>query len=197
MPHFDFIEIGTSDSATLIGKATPTMRGISVEPVRQYLDRLPNRPLVIKVNAAISNVSGMTNIHYVPDAVRIAHGLPSWMKGTNSIGAPHPTVVRHLTRKGLPLNLIVAEPVAMISLTDLFAQYEVESVDYLKIDTEGHDTVIMNMLLDTLTVKPRRIRFESNCLSDKAAVTNICSRLIALGYSIRQTQQDTYATLGD
>jgi len=176
------------------------MRGICVEPVRQYLDRLPNRPLVIKVNAAISNVSGMTNIYYVPDAVRIAHALPIWMKGTNSIGAPHPTVVRHLTRKGLPLNLIVAEPVAMISLTDLFAQYEVESVDNLQIDTEGHDTVIMNMLLDKMggsVPKPKQIRFESNCLSDRTAVAGICRRLEAFGYRIRQTQQDTYATLGD
>ena len=85
MPHYDFIEIGTSDSNTLVARAKPSMRGLSVEPVRQYLDRLPNRPLVKKVNAAISNVSGITDIYYVPDAVRIVHGLPSWMKGTNSI----------------------------------------------------------------------------------------------------------------
>ena len=89
----------------------------------------------------------------------------------------------------------------MISLTDLFAQYEVESVDYLKIDTEGHDTVIMNMLLDKMgggsVPKPKQIRFESNCLSDRAVVADICRRLEAFGYRIRQTQQDTYATLGD
>ena len=106
--HYDFIEIGTSDFNTLIQKATPSTVGLSVEPLKDYLDRLPTKPHVQKVNAAVSKRSGSIDLYYVPDAVRIEKGLPSWMKGTNSIGAPHPTVVRYLEKHGLPQSIVNA-----------------------------------------------------------------------------------------
>ena len=45
--HFDFIEIGTSDFDTLIEDASESTRGISIEPIKYYLDRLPNKENVI------------------------------------------------------------------------------------------------------------------------------------------------------
>jgi len=40
----DFIEIGTSDFNTLIQAAGPNTRGLSIDPISLYIDRLPNRP---------------------------------------------------------------------------------------------------------------------------------------------------------
>ena len=197
MPHYDFIEIGTSDAATLIQRAGPTTRGISVEPINEYLARLPSPPLVVKVNAAISDVTGTTEIYYVPDDLRQQHGLPTWMKGTNSIGHPHPTVVRHLTRHGLPLSLIHTRSVPLISLTELLASNDVTSIGQLKIDTEGHDTVIMRQMLDVMTnggPMPSIIKFEANSLSKRDEVAAIVQELVALGYTIRQTTRDVIAT---
>lgn len=196
MPHYNFIEIGTSDFATLLGCAKPSDIGLSIEPIQEYLDRLPNHPGVRKICGAVSSQTGNIIIHYIPDTVRIQYGLPDWMKGTNSVGSPHPTVTRYLTRKGLPLTLIHTRTVPMISLRDLFGTNHVESVDYLKMDTEGHDVQIMGQLLEMMEdgVRPQRIRFESNCLSDKMAVGNIILRLQEMGYSCRQTGTDTTAT---
>jgi hypothetical protein len=39
---FDFVEIGTSDFDTLIQKAGDTDIGISIDPIDEYLERLPS-----------------------------------------------------------------------------------------------------------------------------------------------------------
>lgn len=191
-----FLEIGTSDFATLIATSKDTCRGISVEPVREYLDRLPDKPLVRKICAAVSDTSGNTTLYLVPDQVRIDYGLPVWMKGTNSIGAPHPTVVRYLTNHGLPLDLIESRTVPVIALSDLL--HDVTSLETLKIDTEGHDTVIMAemcRLMQAGGVRPAHIRYESNSLADQAQVAAVNQQLEALGYVVRRTATDTYADL--
>ncbi len=199
LQHYDFIEIGTSDFNALIQKAGPTTVGLSVEPLSDYLDRLPNKPRVQKVNAAASNKSGSLLIYYVPDAVRKQYDLPNWMKGTNSIGTPHPTVVRYLAKHGLPATLIHTRKVPVYSVDRLFRKYGVGSVDYLKVDTEGHDTVILNAYLDLVERQPalraQRILFESNALSNKRAVEAISKRLEALGYTVTSGRQDTLAVL--
>lgn len=200
MPHFHFVEIGTSDSNTFIQKVrNTTTRGLSVEPLQEYLDRLPSPPGITKICAAVGDSPGELPIYYIPDEVRLAHGLPTWMKGTNSIGAPHPTVVRYLTRKGLSLSLIQQKTVPVIPLVDLLTQYAVESLDYLKIDTEGYDVRILQPFVAWLEsgggVKPKTIRYETNGLCNRDEVQALNERLRALGYSIRQTKEDTYATL--
>ena len=53
--HYDFIEIGTSDFHTLIESATDKTIGLSIEPIKTYLDRLPNKENVFKVQAAVSD----------------------------------------------------------------------------------------------------------------------------------------------
>ncbi len=197
--HYDFIEIGTSDFNTLIQKAKEHTVGLSVEPMIEYLNRLPDRPTVVKVNAAVSEHSGFMDIYYIPDDVRISNKLPSWMKGTNKIGAPHPTVVRYLNKHELPLSLITHQRVPVLSVERLFRKYRVGSLDYLKIDTEGHDSIIMNAYLNLIERKPalcaKRILFESNALSSRKAVADIIERLKTLGYEVEVRRQDTLATL--
>ena len=62
----DFIEIGTSDFDTEIEKQDGRT-GISVEPIKEYLDRLPNNERVIKVHGAISDFDGEMNIYSVKE----------------------------------------------------------------------------------------------------------------------------------
>ena len=194
MTHFDFIEIGTSDFNTETERAKIGMRGIAVEPVREHLDRIPNPVGIIKVNAAVSNIDGSLRIHYIPKQIIEQLKLPPWIRGCNSINFPHPTVVRYLSKRDIDLDIIRTAEVPVMSVATLFSTYSVDSVSYFKVDTEGHDTVIINGLLDT-SVRPRLIRFESNCLNDKEQVRKICQRLIATGYYITQTKNDTVARL--
>jgi len=194
MPHYNFIEIGTSDFGTLTERAKVGTRGIAVEPVKEHLDRIPSPAGVIKVNAAVSNTDGSLNIHYIPRQVIDERGLPKWIRGCNSINAPHPTVVRYLSKRDISLDIIRTAEVPVIAISTLFSAHDVSSVDYLKVDTEGHDTVILNALLDT-PHRPKKIRFESNCLSDKDNVRTLCERLTLAGYSVTQGQNDSLAVL--
>lgn len=63
---YDFIEIGTSDFDTLIQSCPHKDRGLCVEPLSFYLDRLPNKPNVRKVHAAISDKDGEIEIFFLP-----------------------------------------------------------------------------------------------------------------------------------
>jgi len=83
--HYTFVEIGTSDFDTMLQTCTPEDRGLSVDPIQFYLDRLPNLPNVTKVLAAVSDKDGTASVFFVPlDAIE-KHGLPDWVRGSNAI----------------------------------------------------------------------------------------------------------------
>ena len=99
----DFIEIGTSDFDTEIQICDDNAIGLTIEPIKFYLDRLPNKKNVIKINSAISNYNGFTDVYYVNDDMINKFNLPSYIKGQNSIGSPHPEI-KHFYKFGLTEN---------------------------------------------------------------------------------------------
>jgi FkbM family methyltransferase len=191
--HYNTIEIGTCDFGTECQKASADHRILAVEPMEEYLSRLPDRPLLTKINAAVSDHDGTVSIYYVPQETISARGLPSWMKGTNSIGAPHPTVMRWLQKHG-GWEIVETRPCQMMSVPTLLATADVGSCDYLKIDTEGHDCVILRSLLET-PLRPKRIRYESNALTPLDVRRETADRLRAEGYSVIRRLTDTEAVL--
>jgi len=197
--HYDFIEIGTCDFNTVCARAPETQRGIAVEPMIQYLNRLPDKPLLTKINAAVSDTDGVCDIFYISPSDITEYGLPSSARGCNSIGRPHPTVVRWLTERGLPLDLIKTIPVPIISITTLLENYGVGSIGLLKIDTEGHDCVILSAFLDYIEerphLRPRRILYESNSLTSLSERRAMAQRLSSFGYTVSYDSRDTNAIL--
>jgi hypothetical protein len=183
---YDFVEIGTSDFDTLIEQATDTTRGISIEPVRYYLDRLPEKPGVKKICGAVSatNRKSMLQVYYVPESVIVKHQLPSWLRGCNSVGNYH---LQH-QKLGIE-HLVETSHVPCWPIGQLFEQEQVTELDLLKIDTEGQDVSIMLHLYEWLqhqpaTQKPRRIEFESNELSDPEKVVQVVNKYKTLGYDV-------------
>jgi len=184
--HYDFIEIGTSDFDTLLEKADPQVTGISVEPIAYYLDRLPNNHIV-KANSAISDCDGDLLIYWVRPNLITENGLPDWVRGCNSINEPHPTVVSLLEAKGLP-DLMESLTCKVLSWDSFVELYEISSIGHLKIDTEGHDPVILNALLQSkYSIRPVTITFESNELSLQHEPLEILHKLTSLGYEIADT----------
>jgi len=178
--HYDFVEIGTSNFDTLIQEAGPTTRGLSVEAINFYLDQLPDKPLVTKVNWAISDTPGTLDVYYVDPADIDAYDLPAAWRGCNSIGAPHSQVLAGLTDLGLT-HLIKTMSVKVHTYADLMRTYNVGSVEFLKTDTEGHDPVILSSVIEAGNINPawfpRKIQFESNHLTSGEVVDEIIERL--------------------
>lgn len=182
----DFLEIGTSDFDTLIQAVQDDSVGISVEPIDEYLSRLPDRPGCQKINAAISDQTGSASVFYVDPLDITRFNLSDWFRGCNSIDGPHNTVVRFLAKNGLSESLIKKREIAKNTLFDFMAANFIDGIYLLKIDTEGHDVVILERFLKDATPArlPQHLKFETNVLSSSEAVHQIIAKLILLGYDI-------------
>ncbi len=196
---YNFIEIGTSDFRTLAEDKEKT--GISIEPVKAYFDNLPTREGLIKVNAAVSNESGIGKMFYCKPEFIDALRLPQWLKGCNSLNKEHPSVRKWCDESGVQFRDLVSEDVCpLVTMSTIFEAYDVEEVDFLKIDTEGHDVVIMKNLL-TMSDLPtiHRIQFESNELTSREDLIDILKLGLDKGYSHHNVtsrgNQDTILTL--
>lgn len=189
--EFDFIEIGTGDFGTLIEGAGPETVGLSIEPVRMYLDKLPCKPNVRKLCAAVCAENGWTTIHYLRPSVLTQFQFPEWAKGCSSVGKAHPTIAGHLENFRVPLDEgIIVEQVPAYTFGVLLDAFDVESVEFLKTDTEGHDCIIMQQVYNSITCgrlpRPAKISFESNELTpDERDIFRMRELFIELGY--RQT----------
>jgi len=179
--HFDNIEIGTSDFRTLISEASGN--GISVEPVPYYFNNLPDRPRWYKSNVAISDKCDIMEIHFCDP--NFLHLYPDWIRGCNSVGIVHPSLDTYCDKAH-----IVSTIVECITMSMLQDRFNITSVGYLKIDTEGHDSVILNDMLDCGFPLPNRILFESNSLMAESVYNALVRRLNSV-YRIRRKQFDT------
>lgn len=177
------VEIGTSDFRTDAGKVD----GLFIEPVKEHFDRLPK---CNKENIAISNYEGEIKIYYIPSFVIEAENLPQWVRGCNSINEPHPTLVKMGWGHFAGYDTVKVERIKTV-----LERHNITQIDTLKIDTEGHDTVILNDYLDTVTIKPSKIIFESNVLSSASDVNKLVKRLQKLGYNCEQVKFDMVCTL--
>ena len=188
---YDFIEIGTSNFDTLIEAADDDTVGISIEPIRYYLDQLPNRAGVKKLAVAISRNHGMLPVFYIPERTIRARGLPEWLRGCNSVGDYHPKHVELMVR-----DLVRIDTVDIMTIRDIFDLHNVTELDYLKIDTEGADCEIMRHLSEILKTEPttrypKKILFETNELANQGQVEYVKAEFIKLGYCVTKSGYDT------
>lgn len=183
--RYDFIEIGTSDFDTLL-QSTKNLIGLSIEPIKFYLDRLPKNDHVIKVNCAVSDRNGFTDVLWVDPLDIDYYGLPIYLKGCNSIIKTHPTTDKILKENNLEFLLKRTE-CEMVTWDKLIQRYDIDSVDLLKIDTEGHDCFIINNILDSeKKVLPKRLWFESNELSNSKLIERTLERLYNNNYTLTE-----------
>jgi mannosyltransferase OCH1-like enzyme len=186
LKHYDFIEIGTSDFDTLIETSNDDTIGISIEPIKYYINRLPNKQNVIKVQSALSTTDGEVDVYYIDDWKIEENNLPWWVRGSNSINNPHPFAIKELGEE-LYNSLVTIEKVPTISWKTLIDTYNIGSVDYLKIDTEGHDHIIFRDFLDYCKEHsfpiPSKITLEyHDGVSNKVEIDKLVSELP--GYQI-------------
>ena len=93
---YDFIEIGTSDFDTQIELSDENTVGLTIEPLKFYLDKLPNKSNVKKLQVAISDSDSEIDIYYIPEERIHEYSLPWWVRGSNSVSKPHPFTVKEI-----------------------------------------------------------------------------------------------------
>lgn len=193
----DFIEIGTSDFNTEIQKKDNRI-GLSIEPVKYYIDKLPNKAGCIKINNGVSNFNGEITINYVSLENIKKYNLPNYIRGCNSVNDHHPTVRQELLYRGIQENIIISKKVPCKTLLSLLTEYDVHGFYLLKIDTEGHDCIILEHFLKNYNISellPHKINFESNILSKKEDIDNIINISQKIGYDLISSDHETILKL--
>lgn len=191
--NLDFLEIGTSNFETLLQTCKDSDIGISVEPLKFYLDDLPDRPNVKKVNAAITHnkPSKSMNIFYIPPEIVDKHKLPSWFKGCNKIGNYHPLHIKHNVK-----DYVQILEVPLKNVNEFMEEHNIKKIKFLKIDTEGHDCIILKGFFEFMKEKgveyyPSKIQFESNEHTSKIIVDEVINLFISIGYKLVHRGYDT------
>ncbi|MGH8508681.1 MAG: FkbM family methyltransferase [Gammaproteobacteria bacterium] len=193
---FFFVQIGANDGVThdFLHRYIQTYRwrGILVEPVPAYCDLLRARyqgvPAVVIEQSAISSSEGTRTLYRIEDP---AAELPAWSKGLASL---HLDVIKK-HRWVIPdlEDVIVAEPVRCLTLESLLRKHQVEKIDLLSIDTEGHDFEVIKQI-DFTRFRPRMIVYEHKHLQRE--VRRHCENLLeAQGYQLRKHLSNTLASL--
>jgi FkbM family methyltransferase len=193
----DFIEIGTSSFETLCDTCSDNEIGMSVEPMKMYLDKLPNRPNVIKVNTAITSnrTTETIKMYYLSDKYIEDHDLSDGFRGLNNIYGIHPAI-----KNGYHEYFVEETMVPLMNIDELLLKYNICRIGFLKIDTEGHDCVILEGLFDYLVKKdksyyPLKIQFESNHLTDPKIIDKTIENYTKIGYILQERDEDTILIL--
>jgi FkbM family methyltransferase len=194
--HYDFVEIGTSDFDTLIQNCSDTTKGISIEPIGYYINRLPDKDNVTKVQAAMSDVEGSIDVYYIEDSKILENNLPWWVRGSNSVNRPHPFTIKCIG-EDVYNKLVTIDKVPTITWDRLVNDYNVKSIDYLKIDTEGYDHIILNAYLDICkenkNLLANKIKFECHKeVSNLIETEKLIKRFE--GYHIQRLETDILLT---
>lgn len=188
----NYLEIGTSDFDTLSDKFSgrDNWRGVSVEAVPEYFDRIRKLDKNAYINAVCSVDSAEpVNFHYVPSEVISKHGLPNWLRGCGSISVeiqPSLQAYRQFVRTQVLPRVHVRSIVEHEHLKDSVTG--ARRIDLLKTDTEGYDYTLLNGILDL--VHPTNVIFETRFMArDQFMALN--ARLRSLGYSYRGRDGDS------
>ena len=90
----------------------------------------------------------------------------------------------------VPDEIIVKDNVPVYTFADIIKMCHVRSCEYLKIDTEGHDVIILQSYLDCVSegfpLIPK-IQFEANEWIPQDQVDAILQKLDAYGYTHART----------
>ena len=187
---YNFIEIGTSDHNTIVEVCSDNDYGLCIEPVKLYLESLPNKKNVKKINCAVSfdNIESSVYLYFIPPDILRENGLKKrGLRGINSINEYHP---QHISRNIKHLVQIIKIP--QLPISKILIDNKVKGIDLLKIDTEGGDCFILKHLLEYLKIKskeyyPKKIIFETNYLTEKKLIEETINMFVKVGYFVEST----------
>jgi len=187
--EYDYLEIGTCDW-DIMSMTKPKLKGIIVEPISCYINNIPINKNVIKYQCAISTNNREDFMFYIPPSIIESQNIVNCFRGMNKLSDYH---LGH-TNNNLTIH-VVKEKCKVLTYFTLLKELNVKYIDFLKIDTEGHDCDIINNILDELLlntnyIMPKYILFENNCLTSIEKRTDTIYRLHQHGYIHIFTEHD-------
>lgn len=173
-----FVEIGSCDFDTLNELADKGWKGAIVEPISEYLDALPRKLNVTYINSAVDVNKGRRIMNvFNKDIVNRDHdfaGMSSFKEYTAKANASH----------------VTEREVSTITFEDVCKIAGIPRIDLLKIDTEGHDFVILQCIDYYSDLRPSIIKVEHKHMENPYGME---SYLQEKGYKTWVEMNDVYA----
>lgn len=202
--HYDYVDIGTSNFDTSADLLSDDTAILLVEPLNFYLDYFKGKDNVKLCNCAISNTSGTELIYFLPEEYINKHfSDKKWLRGCNSIGHAHPLLIQEMQNIGLDIQEIQKKVIDKITFTQMCNIYYIDSIGRLKIDTEGHEYLILPSILqhikNGMNIHSLFIESPSPIVPDYSFVKDEFEKLIVdfekLGYKRTNHEMDVELVL--
>ena len=195
---YKFVDIGCSFFDTSIDVHGLDVDGLLVEPLEAAFNLLPSSDTVKKVNVGISDKAGVGILNMSDHSIFSTEYLtkdqikeleeqvrnPLLYCGSATLSNTHMYV--H--------NLNYHFECRLITFYELCEQYDITEIDYLNIDTEGHEIVILTQVFDLLKQNKlkinHQIRFEYNDLCDSTVLDNFCKESEQYGFQYEVVHED-------
>jgi FkbM family methyltransferase len=197
-PNPVFVKVGANDGITgdPCGDeflSRKQWRGILIEPIPYCVEKLR---LVYKdqerftIEPVAVGPPGEATIYYVAkEAMTALDDLPTWYDQLGGFSRSH--IVTHLSERIVPF--IRESKISVESLNAILARNRVGHIDFLHVDTEGHDLEVLKTI-DFNQFKPKSIYIEHKHLS-KPHREDLRMMLLRQGYRVRNAGTDFFATL--
>ena len=187
-----FIQIGTSvanDDVYDFIKDKDIELGVLIEPMKEFQDQIKECYKDIK------------NIHLEQVAISSdGKGEKDFYHSKKHLGIG--TFVReHLPTHKIEEEFIKHKKVQCVHIHDIFKKYGIEELDYLFIDTEGHDfDILLSLDFDKYKIKQivyEDIHIDGPQRTGGPKTSQLLKHLISYNYSIKKTHKfNSTATLG-
>jgi FkbM family methyltransferase len=192
-----FIEIGANDGVSFDPLRPylkrPGWAGLMVEPVPYLFERLlaehGDSDRITLANLAVGDCDGVRAIHHLQADAKHP-GLPPWKDQIASFDRAHVLAELAELPEAEAAALLTATTVPCVSFEALCAEYGVENLDLLLVDTEGTDYEILTGI-DFAAHRPRLLTFEHHHMSAEQRA-EIASRLERIGYRLVTEGLDTW-----
>lgn len=185
--HFKFIEIGSCHFDTLIHEYGLNVRGLLVEPIAESFNLIPTSDTIVKENCAITNHNGTIDMYIHFNRKMSRKWKFSSRKELNDF---HKETGNWIYSSGSDMNSInenkflptkSKRKVRCMTFYSLIEKYQINEVDVLKIDTEGHDHIILKQVYECIKSNQLKIndliRYEKNKLSSHEELKKISDLL--------------------
>jgi FkbM family methyltransferase len=192
-----FIEIGACDFETNMDLIkTGHWLGIMCEPSPPYnkkleniAENIPYRDNLTISDHAISDFNGKINFAVAKDNGHETRALGDWRRGISSVVAENHQGERLFDLKGNQKFVDYFVDVPCMTLNKLISESGWEHINYLKIDTEGHELNILEPY--SWDIKPDVLKIEHTHIDD----TYLKRLLEAQGYMVYVERNDLYALI--
>ena len=146
-----FIEVGSCNFDTCEKLIKNGWNGIVIEPVKYYFDSLPKYNNIFYENIAIDICKDYKEIEYInPEKIDENN---EWLSGISSINKSNGPL--NLSKNKINFKNIKKKNIVKTdTLNNICDKYNVMNIDFLKIDTEGHDLIVLKSInLERINVK--------------------------------------------